>query len=61
MGNYAAIMLSRRPCKGMCGKVADEMVKVVTQLFSGKMVDIVGPVNVVPDWDDHKFSKIKIW
>ena len=37
----------------MYGKVVDKMVEVVTQLFSGEMVDIVGPVNVVPDWDDH--------
>ena len=53
MGNYTAIVLSRRSCKGMYGKVVDEMVKVVMKLYSGEVVDIVGPVDVMPDWDDH--------
>ena len=60
MGNYTAIMLSRRSCKGMYGKVVDEMVKVVIQLFSGEVLDVIGPVDVVPDRDDDKFSEIKV-
>ena len=60
MGNYTAVMLSRRPCKGVYGKVVERMVEVVIQLFSGEVMDVVGPVDVMPDRDDHKFSAIKV-
>ena len=53
-------MLPRRPCKGVYGKVGDEMVEVVIKLFSGEVLDVVGPVDVVPNGDDDKFSEIKV-
>ena len=44
----------------MYGKVVDEMVKVVIKLFSAEVLDVIGPVDVVPDGDDDKFSEIKV-
>ena len=44
----------------MYGKVGDEMVELVIKLFNGEVLDVVGPVDVVPDGDDDKFSEFKV-
>ena len=44
----------------MYGKVGDEVVDLVIKLFNGEVLDVVGPVDVVPDGDDDKFSEIKV-
>ena len=44
----------------MYGKVGDEVVDVVRKLFNGEVLYVVGPVDVVPDGDDDKFSEVKV-
>ena len=44
----------------MYGEVGDEVVDLVMKLFNGEVLDVVGPVEMVPDGDDDEFGQIKV-